>query len=286
MSLEEFFLRYSAIYLGYALLLGLVVGSFLNVVIHRIPLMLERTWRRDCQEYLQLPADAPSGPFNLATPASHCPQCRQPIRAWQNIPVLSYLYLRGRCGFCRTPIPLRYPLVELLTGVMTLAVAWRFGPTGAMLAAVLLTWLLIALSFIDLDHQLLPDTLTQPALWLGLGLSVWGVLTTPQASILGAIGGYLSLWSIYQLFRLVTGKHGMGYGDFKLLALLGAWLGWQALLPIILMASLSGAVIGTLFLWLRGLGREAPIPFGPFLAVAGWLALLGGEALQRGFLPG
>lgn len=285
MALVEFFARYPAVYLGYALVIGLVVGSFLNVVIHRIPLMLQRAWRQDCQEYLRLPADAPPEPFNLATPASHCPQCKQPIRAWQNIPILSYLYLGGRCGFCRNPIPLRYPLVELLTGVMTLGVAWHFGPTGAMLAAALLTWALIALSFIDLDHQLLPDNLTLPTLWLGLLLSLWGVLVPPSASILGAVGGYLSLWSIYQLFRLATGKQGMGYGDFKLLALLGAWLGWQALLPIIIIASLSGAVIGTLFLWLRGLGREAPIPFGPFLAVAGWLTLMWGEPLQRWFLP-
>ncbi len=288
MYVITFFQQQPLIYLVYMTCLGLIIGSFLNVVIHRLPLMLERQWRKECDEYLNYPqrAESPAStePFNLATPKSHCPQCHQGLRAWHIVPVLSYLLLQGRCAYCRVPISPRYPLVELLTGGITLIVAWHFGPTGQMLAALILSWALITLSFIDFDHQLLPDAITQPLLWLGLGLSVFDVFDNAHASILGAFLGYLSLWSMYHIFRLLTGKEGMGYGDFKLFALLGAWLGWQSLLLIILLASISGAVLGTALMFFRKYGRDTPIPFGPFLAIAGWVALLWGVPLNRWLL--
>jgi leader peptidase (prepilin peptidase)/N-methyltransferase len=225
-------------------------------------------------------------------PRSSCPSCQAPITALQNIPVLSWLFLRGRCASCGHPISVRYPLVETLTAILSALVAWRFGFGWPAVSAMVLTWFLIALTFIDIDHQLLPDSLTMPLLWLGLFLSLWstaGGSATPlpldlRSSLVGAMAGYVSLWSVYHLFRLITGKEGMGYGDFKLFAALGAWLGWQMLLPIILMAALVGAVTGLILIVARGRSRSAPIPFGPFLAGAGWLMLMFGQRVVAGYL--
>jgi len=275
----------NALLAALAALFGLVVGSFLNVVIYRLPLMLDRTWRQDCEEFLHLqpsPNDEPA--MNLIVPRSRCPQCGHGIRAHENIPVLSYLVLRGRCASCGGAISLRYPAIEALTAIVSAVVAWQLGPSWQMLAGLLLTWALICLSAIDIERQLLPDVITLPFLWLGLFLSLFDVFVDAHASIIGAIAGYLSLWLVYQLFRLLTGKEGMGFGDFKLLALFGAWLGWQMLLPIILMASLVGAIIGTLMIVSLGRDRSVPIPFGPYLAVAGWVALLWGNPIVAGYL--
>ncbi len=272
--------------------LGLLIGSFLNVVIHRVPVMLQRQWRAECAaltDGADLPAASPIEPFNLVVPRSACPACHAPITAWQNIPIISFVLLKGRCAACGAAISARYPLIETLTALMSAAVAWKFGFGFAALAGITLTCFLIALAFIDIDHQLLPDSLTLPLLWLGLILSVAGVhapgVAIPvdlRSSVIGAIAGYLSLWSVYHLFRLATGKEGMGYGDFKLLAALGAWLGWQMLLPIVLSAAAVGAVVGILMLKIQGRDRATPVAFGPYLAASGWLMLmLGHEIVQR-----
>jgi len=289
MELFTYLNQHPVIFLTYIGLLGLLVGSFLNVVILRLPVMLERQWREECQAYIN-ETDAghtqqtQTPPFNLLTPGSHCPKCNHAIRAWENIPVISYLFLRGRCSACHSKIPLRYPLTEALTGILSLAIAWHFGPGWQTAAGLLLTWALITLSIIDIDQQILPDNITLPFLWLGLGLSLFTIYTDTHSAIIGALLGYLSLWSIFQLFRLLTGKEGMGYGDFKLLALLGAWLGWQHLLTIVLMSSLVGAVIGIGMILLRGHDRSIPIPFGPYLAIAGWITLLWGEDMFQFYL--
>jgi leader peptidase (prepilin peptidase) / N-methyltransferase len=322
MSAFQLLAAFPAAFIGTCLVLGLVVGSFLNVVIYRLPLMLERQWREQCAEgspsaepskagadastptegstCLGAAHAAPAAPkaiveaatvldrtpetFNLVVPRSACPACRAPIRAWQNIPLLSWVLLRGKCASCGAPISGRYPLIEALTGILSALVAWKFGfgwPAGA---ALVLTWFLIPLTFIDIDHQLLPDSLTLPLLWLGLLLSLWSTQAPGSAlpvdtrsSLLGAMAGYASLWSVYHLFRLFTGKDGMGYGDFKLFAALGAWLGWQMLLPIILIASATGAIVGLGLISLRGRSRSSPIPFGPFLAAGGWFMLMFGR---------
>lgn len=276
------------IFLAYTAILGLLIGSFLNVVILRLPVMLERQWREECQAFLDITAtteqSVDSGPFNLISPRSHCPKCKHPIRAWENIPLISYIFLRGRCSACQTKIPIRYPLTEALTGILSVVIAWHFGPGWQTAAALLLTWTLITLSIIDIDHQILPDNITLPCLWFGLFLSLFNIFTDSQSAIFGAVLGYLSLWTIYQLFRLLTGKEGMGFGDFKLLALLGAWLGWQHLLTIVLLSSLVGATIGIGMILLRGHDRSIPIPFGPYLAIAGWITLLWGEDLFQFYL--
>ena len=264
--------------------LGLVVGSFLNVVIHRLPIMMESRWRRDCCELLELEQEKQEQPLSLAIPNSHCPSCKAPIRAWQNIPVLSYLLLGGSCANCGVKISLRYPLVELATGLLTLALAWFFPVSPALLGAILLTWALVALTMIDIDHQLLPDDITLPLMWLGLLFNLFGTFTHLGDAVIGAMAGYLSLWSVYWLFKLLTGKEGMGYGDFKLLAALGAWLGWQALPLIILLSSLVGAVVGIGLMIARNRGKDIPIPFGPYLAAAGWIALLWGDSLTNIYL--
>jgi leader peptidase (prepilin peptidase)/N-methyltransferase len=266
-----------------ATILGLAIGSFLNVVIYRLPLMMERAWRRDCDELSGM-VPAQEERFDLSVPRSRCPHCGHMVNARDNIPVISYLLLRGRCRACGAHISLRYPLVEILTAALTVMTALHFGFNWQALFAVLLTWSLIALSFIDFDKQLLPDSITLPFLWLGLLLSLFDVYTDTQASIIGAAAGYLSLWSIYHLFRLLTGKEGMGYGDFKLFALFGAWLGWQSLPLIILLSSAVGAVIGISLIMFRGRDRSIPIPFGPYLAIAGWIALLWGEQLTAWYL--
>ncbi len=267
-------------------LLSLLVGSFLNVVIYRVPIMLQRAWREQCQEVLELPDDKPrdAEALTLLRPRSQCPHCGNTIKAHENIPVLSFLLLKGRCSKCGKRISWRYPVVEALTAVLSLIVAWRLGFTMSTGWALLLTWCLIALSFIDLDHQILPDNITLPVLWLGLLANVFGAFTDLQSAVLGAIAGYVSLWLVFHGFKLLTGKEGMGFGDFKLFAVFGAWLGWQALPLIILLSAFSGAVIGVLLITLRGRDRDIPIPFGPYLSVAGWIALLWGEQITRAYL--
>jgi leader peptidase (prepilin peptidase)/N-methyltransferase len=270
-------------------LLGLVVGSFLNVVILRIPEILRREWTRDCRALLEIDgsgADGEAPGFSLAFPASHCPHCKVPLRSWQNIPLLSYVILRGRCASCDAAIGLRYPFVEALTAVVTVTVGLQTAWGPELLAYLGLSWTLIALAGIDIDTQLLPDNLTQPLLWSGLAFHlVWGTLPLADV-VLGAIAGYLLLWSVYWLFRLATGREGMGFGDFKLLAALGAWLGWQSLPLIILLSSVVGAVLGVLILTLRGKDRSHALPFGPYLAAAGWITLLWGDRISALLLPG
>jgi leader peptidase (prepilin peptidase) / N-methyltransferase len=284
-------------FIAFAGVIGLLVGSFLNVVIYRLPIMLQRQWRAECAE-LAISANAqstttPAGEptFNLIVPRSACPHCKAPITAAQNIPVISYLFLHARCAKCSAPIPWRYPAVELLCSVASAVVAWQIGFGWAAFCAIVVTWFLLALTFIDVDHQLLPDSLTLPLLWLGLlaSLTRWAapqhaLPTTPVSAIAGAAIGYLSLWSIYHLFRLLTGKEGMGYGDFKLLAALGAWLGYQMLLPIVLLSACVGAVSGIVLIALRRQQRGNPMPFGPFLAIAGWITMLWGPQLVSGYL--
>lgn len=267
-------------------LLGLLIGSFLNVVILRLPVMMEKEWRTQCHDLLgSTTTDKPAHAlFNLITPNSHCPQCHHEIRAAENIPVISYLFLRGRCSQCGTRIPPRYPLIEATTALLSMVIAWYFSFSLEAAAALLLTWALITLTVIDFDHQLLPDSITLPFLWLGLGLSLTGLFTDPESAIIGALAGYLSLWSIYILFKWSTGKEGMGHGDFKLLAMLGAWLGWQFLLPIILLSSLVGAMVGIGLIVIRGRDRNIPIPFGPYLATAGWITLLWGDQIVQSYL--
>lgn len=267
------------------LLLGLVVGSFLNVVVHRLPRMMEEVWRRDCAEVQGEAPVADGAPrLTLSSPGSRCPHCGHAIRPLENIPILSYLFLRGRCSACGGRIGLRYPVVEAVTALLSLAVVWRFGPGWEAAAALLLTWGLVALAGIDLDTQLLPDAITQPLLWLGLLLSLGGLFTDSQAAILGASAGYLSLWGIFHLFRLATGKEGMGHGDFKLLAVFGAWLGWQHLPQVVLGSAVVGALVGVTLIASGRQGRDIPIPFGPYLAAAGWIALMWGDAINRAYL--
>lgn len=266
-------------------IVGLLIGSFLNVVIYRLPVMMQQSWRQECHEFLGLKNESHSTePFNLVFPLSRCPACNTPIKPYQNIPVISYLFLKGKCANCSNPISLRYPVIEAFTGVTSFMIAWHFGFTPQAGFALLLTWSLIALSFIDIDHHLLPDSITLPVLWLGLFLSLFGLFTDSHASIIGAIAGYLSLWSVFHLFKLLTGKEGMGYGDFKLLALFGAWLGWQYLPAIILLSSLVGAVIGIAMIVFSRHDRNKPIPFGPYLAAAGWIAMLWGAEINQFYM--
>lgn len=265
-------------------LLGLIVGSFLNVVIHRLPQMMDRDWRRQCAELAgQAPAkEAPR--YDLLTPRSQCPHCGHRIGALENIPVISYMVLRGRCRACDAAIGLRYPAVEVLGALVALAAAWHYGPGAEAFAAAVFGWSLIAAAGIDLDHQLLPDSIILPVLWLGLACNLFGLFTDLGSSVAGAMAGYLSLWLVYHGFRLLTGKEGMGYGDFKLFALLGAWMGWQSLPLVIILASLVGAVVGIALMTGGRLGQGKPIPFGPFLAVAGWIGLLWGEQITGAYL--
>ncbi len=281
----DYFAAHPAAFIFVAGLLGALVGSFLNVVIHRLPIMMEREWQAQCEELANPEAEpATTTPYNLAVPTSSCPKCGHTIRAWENIPVVSYLLLRGKCSGCGAPISLRYPLIEAITAALSAFIAWHFGFGWEAAAALLLTWALVPLTVIDIDHQLLPDAITLPFLWIGLGLSLFAIFTTPEPAIIGAIAGYLVLWSVYWGFKLLTGKEGMGYGDFKLLAMLGAWLGWQALPVIILMSSLVGAVIGIAMMLFLGRDRNIPIPFGPYLAIAGWITLIWGEELTTTYL--
>jgi leader peptidase (prepilin peptidase)/N-methyltransferase len=272
-----------ALLVVFAGILGLVVGSFLNVVIHRLPKMMERDWQMQCADLRNEPApDLPS--INLFKPRSHCPHCGHVIRAWENVPVVSWLALRGKCSACKAPISLRYPAVEVFTGVVSAVVAWKYGPTLQTLGALALCWGLISAAFIDADTQLLPDDITLPLLWLGLLLNLNAVYVPLSDAVIGAMAGYLVLWSIYWVFKLLTGKEGMGYGDFKLLAALGAWLGWQMLPAIVLLSSVVGAVIGIAMMVFARHGRDKPMPFGPYLAGAGVLALLVGGWLNQNYL--
>lgn len=280
------------------LIVGLLVGSFLNVVIYRLPKMMERDWQAQCREFIEQQTDSDSNAplamatntnstqatFNLIVPGSSCPHCGHKIKPWENIPIISYVFLGGKCSACKNTISLRYPSVELVTGVLSaLAIAF-FGATWAGLAALVLTWALIALTMIDLDTYLLPDDITLPLLWLGLIVNSFGLFTDLASAFWGAVAGYLTLWSVYQLFKLLTGKEGMGYGDFKLLAALGAWMGWQMLPQIILLSSLVGAVIGITLIIVRGRDRNIPIPFGPYLAIAGWIAFIWGDRINATYL--
>lgn len=271
-------------FVALAALLGLIVGSFLNVLVWRLPTMLEREWRAQALEVLGLPAE-PAGPtYNLMHPSSCCPHCNHPIRPWENIPLLSYLFLRGRCAHCQGAISARYPLTELACALISAWVAWRFGFGWQAGAVLVLSWGLLAMSLIDADHQLLPDVLVMPLLWLGLIVNGFGLLTTLPEALWGAVIGYMSLWSVFWLFKLVTGKDGMGHGDFKLLALLGAWGGWQILPMTLLMSSLVGVVVGLILMRLRKSHASAPMPFGPYLAIAGWIALLWGGQITDFYL--
>ena len=262
---------------------GLMVGSFLNVVIHRLPKMMENGWKQQCAE-MRGEQPEPAEPYNLLTPRSACPQCQHPISAWQNIPVVSYLLLRGKCSNCHAAISPRYPIIEAISGLLCGFAGWHFGFGLAAIGALLLIWALIALTAIDLDTQLLPDNITLPLLWAGLLFNLEGTFTTLPSALLGAVFGYLALWSVYWLFKLLTGKEGMGYGDFKLLAALGAWLGWQMLPLIIILSSLVGAVVGIVLIVAVKHGRDIPIPFGPYLAGGGLIALFWGQTLTQNYL--
>jgi len=279
------------LYLGFIGFLGLVVGSFLNVVIYRLPVMMQREWHTHCAELSAESSDTTSPAageveerFNLSTPRSRCPHCGHQITALENIPIFSYLWLRGRCSDCSASISLRYPTIEAVTALLSIAIAWHFGFSWQALTGLVFTWALIALTMIDFDHQLLPDSITLPLLWLGLLLSLWEFTVDSPTAIIGAVAGYLSLWAVYWAFKLITGKDGMGYGDFKLLAVLGAWMGWQMLPVIILLSSLVGAAVGISLILLRGRDRNIPIPFGPYLAAAGWIALLWGHDITQAYL--
>jgi leader peptidase (prepilin peptidase)/N-methyltransferase len=284
---------YPALALSCTLILGLLVGSFLNVVIYRLPKMMERDWRSQCQEFMEqdqglepTSAETPTQlePFNLMVPVSRCPHCGHKIKPWENIPVVSYLFLKGKCSGCKGSISARYPVIELISGLVSVLMVYVFGANWAGIAALVLGWALIALIMIDLDTQLLPDDITLPLLWLGLIANSFGLFTTLSSALWGAIAGYIALWSVYKLFKLITGKEGMGYGDFKLLAALGAWMGWQMLPQIILLSSLVGAVIGVGMILLRGHNKNIPIPFGPYLAIAGWIAFIWGDTINNAYL--
>ncbi len=271
----------SVFYLGSLFVVGLTVGSFLNVVIYRLPLMMQREWRQDCLELLEQADATPDEKFNLLVPRSRCGHCGHQISALENIPLLSYVALGGKCSACKARISIRYPLVELFTGLVSMAVGWRFGVGLEALAALVLSWSLIAASGIDVGHKLLPDSITLPLLWLGILVSFGDVFVSLEDSVIGAMAGYLSLWSVFMLFKLATGKEGMGYGDFKLLAMLGAWTGWKMLLIIVLTSSVVGAAVGITMILLKRTERGTQIPFGPYLAAAGWITLMWGESMQR-----
>ena len=272
---------------------SLLIGSFLNVVIHRLPIMMEREWREQARELADTPpeTDLPEGRFDLLVPSSHCPSCGALISTWQNIPVISYLLLRGRCANCKSSISARYPLVEFMTAVLAATTAWHFGPGWEALLAIVLTMTLLSITMIDAGTQLIPDAIVLPLMWLGLAMSLYHPLpgaTTlfiePSDAIVGAMAGYLSLWSVFWLFKLVTGKDGMGYGDFKLLAALGAWLGWQQLPIIILMSAVVGVALNVGMIITRGKDRSIPIPFGPYLAGAGWITMIWGETIKNTYI--
>ncbi len=277
--------HYPAVFFGGLFVLGACVGSFLNVVIYRLPVMMERDWRAECREFLELPEESDdNADLTLSTPRSRCGNCGHQITAVENIPIISYLFLGGKCSACKTRLSLQYPLVELFTAIISVIVGWHFGVSWQTLAALLLSWSLIAASGIDISHKLLPDSITLPMLWLGILLSFFNVFVDLQSSVIGAMAGYMSLWSVFMLFKLVTGKEGMGYGDFKLLGMLGAWTGWELLFAIILTSSVVGAAVGITMILLKKRERSTQIPFGPYLAAAGWLVLLWGNDIMDFYL--
>jgi leader peptidase (prepilin peptidase)/N-methyltransferase len=290
--MQAMFTESPTLFVFAACVFALLVGSFLNVVIYRLPVMMERAWRAQCDEMAATPAgELPEGRFDLIAPQSRCPSCGHQITALQNIPVISYVLLGGKCAGCGSKIALRYPIIELLTAVLSGIVAWRFGFGWEAAAAIVMTWTLVAISVIDIDHQYIYDSMVLPLIWAGLTLSLFNPLAgaatlfiEPKAAIVGALAGYLSLWSVYHIFRLLTGKEGMGYGDFKLLAALGAWLGWSLLPLIILMSAVVGAVVGILLIVFKQHERSVPIPFGPYLAAAGWIAMLWGSDIIAWYL--
>jgi leader peptidase (prepilin peptidase)/N-methyltransferase len=277
------------VFITVVFLFSLLIGSFLNVVIYRLPIMMEREWREQAEELMQTPSEQklPTGRFDLVAPRSRCPSCGKLITAMQNVPVISYLFLKGRCGHCGA----RYPLVESMTAILAATCAWQFGIGWEAIMAIILTITLVAIAMIDADTQLIPDSIALPLMWLGLAMSLFHPLTgattlfiSPQDAIVGAMAGYLTLWSVFWLFKLVTGKDGMGYGDFKLLAALGAWLGWQQLPIIIMLSAVVGAAINITMIVARGKDRNIPIPFGPYLAAAGWITMLWGETIKNTYL--
>ncbi|WP_444925688.1 prepilin peptidase [Microbulbifer sp. TRSA002] len=281
----DLLLSYPALLLGGALVLGLIVGSFLNVVILRLPVIMEREFKLGFYDHFGIEPSAAEQqeldkPFNLLLPHSHCPKCQTEIKAWQNIPIISYLLLHGKCGSCGTPISKRYPMVELITGILTAVVVWQLGFTWQALAGCFFTWALIALTGIDFDKKLLPDDITLPLLWAGLLINIWGVFAPLQDAVVGAIAGYLSLWLVFHIFKIVTGKEGMGAGDFKILAAIGAWFGWQVLPMVILLSAVVGAIAGISWSIAVGRDRNLPIAFGPYLAGAGWIAMLWGSHIM------
>ncbi len=302
MTLFEAIQNNAVLFYGVVAFLGLFVGSFLNVVIYRLPVMMHNEWQEAIQDMApdsaqatandeatsstetEAEAEATKEPFNLSVPRSRCPSCNNLITWWQNIPVLSYLLLLGKCHKCKTRISIRYPTIEVVSMLLSLAVAWQFGPSLMCIVGIVTTWFLIALTMIDFDHQLLPDSLTLPLMWIGLLTALIPVFTDLRSAVIGAAAGYLVLWLVYQLFKLITGKEGMGYGDFKLLAALGALLGWQQLPVIVLLSSLVGAVVGLSLIAITGRDKSIPIPFGPYLAAAGWIAMLWGEKLTDVYL--
>lgn len=286
LEIFEIMPQHPTFFAGVVFVLGLLIGSFLNVVIHRLPIMMERSWKLEFQSYFNpetpvIQSTEDEKPYNLIVPASTCPKCGHKIKAWENIPLISWLIQRGRCTNCETPISVSYPLVELLTGILSCVIALKFGYSWECLAALFFTWTLIALTFIDADTMLLPDQLTLPLMWLGLLLSPLALFISADNAIIGAAIGYLSLWSLYWAFKLLTGKEGMGYGDFKLLAALGAWVGWSKLAIIIILSSFVGAVAGIAILGLKGKDKNNPIPFGPYLAIAGWLTFMYGDWIAQ-----
>ena len=289
----ELFTESAPLFIGVVFAFCLVIGSFLNVVIYRMPIMMEREWREQCEEMAKSPTvtEVPEERFDLVVPRSRCPSCGELITAWQNIPVVSYLFLGGKCANCSESISARYPVVELMTAILAALCAWRFGVGWEGLMAIVMTLTLVPVAMIDADTQLIPDSIVLPLMWIGLAMSLYHPMAgadtlfiAPPDAIVGAMAGYLSLWSIYWLFKLVTGKEGMGYGDFKLLAALGAWLGWQQLPMIILMSAVVGAVVGIALMVFRKHERAVPIPFGPYLAAAGWIAMLWGDTIKTLYL--
>jgi len=280
----QLFIDYSYIFYSFVFIIGLTVGSFLNVVIFRLPLILEKEWRQQCHEFLELEDKNNTEKISLSSPASSCPECQHKIRFWENIPVISYTFLKGKCSSCGTKISIQYPLIETITALLSLIVAIHYGVSWQTVAALLLTWSLISLTMIDFHTQLLPDNITLPLLWLGLIVNMFGLFTDLQSSVIGAITGYLILWIVFHSFKLLTGKEGMGFGDFKLLAALGAWMGWQFLPLIIILSSVVGAIIGISMMIFLKHDKNIPIPFGPYLAIAGWIALIWGEQINRSWL--
>ncbi|MGX9461534.1 prepilin peptidase [Shewanella sp. A14] len=292
--------QYPWVFITISFVFAATIGSFINVVIHRLPVMMKREWQSECNFYLNeyhpdivkqvgnerlnKAIDPYPAKYNLVVPGSACPKCKANIKPWHNLPIWGWLSLRGKCANCKTAISVRYPIIELLTGILIATLAWHFGPTWQFFYASILTFFLVALTGIDLDEMLLPDQLTLPILWLGIMINLKGIYASPEDAIIGAAAGYLSLWSVFWLFKLVTGKEGMGYGDFKLLAVFGAWLGWQMLPLIILLSSLVGAVVGITMIIAKKLNKGNPIPFGPYIAAAGWIALIWGQDILNWYL--